>query len=704
MAFSLDRHRTTTLVAGAFAGAVGLLVFRLLPGFPGAVAAGATVLALLGAASWALKREASKRGAAEPAPASAELLGTLSHEIRTPLNGILGLTQLLLGLRPTAQQREYLEMLKSSGEALVRLINDLLDYSRFQAGKLRLEREALHLRRIVRHTVKTLSPQAHLKGLEIGYWIEGDVPEIVEGDPGRLRQVLANLVVNATKFTDRGEILVRVSRVGAAEGTRVRFEVRDTGIGIPEDGREAIFEAFAQGPAATTRAQGGLGLGLAISSRIVERMGGKLSVASELGQGSTFAFDVPFEIVEERGDGDGQPPEAFQGARVLLVEDSPMQRGILVAQLSEWGCSVEAVADADAALQAVERSIQLARPFSLLLLDSGLPGADSWLLAKRIQAHSRIPGILLTFTHEYVDPEALRAHGFLGHLSKPVAPSHLSRAIEIIRRGACVEKPEDVQTHSMDRLLLAGLRVLLAEDHPVNRTVVVRSLENAGSEVVAVEDGERALELAGVERFDLLLLDLSMPQKDGYEVVREIRRRERSTGRHLPVVAITAHARDEDRKRCLQMGMDGFLVKPLDESALFDTIGRLVRPGRPRPIPETASPAVFDEKRALLRATGDRALVVELSELFLEDAPRTVGAIARRLAAGEFETVEREVHRLKGALLTLAADSAAEAALDLETVAKTADAGGCQAAFDRLQEELRRLQETLSSQLDVRTL
>ena len=447
-----DRSLQGAFVAGGVAGVIALAVFALVGGLSGALASGVSLVALSWTAARLLSR--SRPGPPTPAPeatpASAELLGSLSHEIRTPLNGILGMTQLLLGLRPTAQQREYLEMLKSSGESLLRLINDLLDYSQFQAGKLRLESEEFHLRRFIRQCVKTLTPQAHMKGLELGYWVEADVPQIVRGDPGRLRQVIANLVVNATKFTNAGEILVEVSVTPTSDDPRVRFAVRDTGIGIPETSREAIFEAFTQGQTDPSQASGGLGLGLAISSRIVARMGGTLRVESELGRGSTFTFDLPFGVVEADGEGDGQPPECFRGARVLVVDDSSMQRRILSAQLAEWGCEVEAVADSGAALSAVERSMAVAAPFSLLLLDSSLGDTDSWLLAKRIQGRSRIPGILMTLAHEWVDSDVLRAHGFLGHLTKPVAPSHLSRAIEIIGRGARVERPEDVQTLSMD--------------------------------------------------------------------------------------------------------------------------------------------------------------------------------------------------------------------------------------------------------------
>jgi CheY-like chemotaxis protein/nitrogen-specific signal transduction histidine kinase len=634
-------------------------------------------------------RARSSRGAIVNAPAvQAALISRLSHEIRTPLNGILGLTQVLLDMRPGPDQRELLDLIKGSGESLLRLLNDLLDYSRIHAGKIRFDLEEFRLRRWLRQTVMVHAPQAHRKGLEIAYWIEPDVPEVVVSDPQRLRQVLSNLIVNAVKFTARGDILVEVSSAG---GTRVRFSVKDTGIGISEASRARVFEPFVQGENATSE-HGGLGLGLAISAEILERMGGSIEVSSAVGEGSTFRFEV--ELPGARSGDEEALEGAFEGLSALVVDDSPAQRELIARALRLLGVATETASDRESALGALEASHGAGRPASLVFLDSKIPGVDSLALARELSTRGKVPVVLLAFTHEQWGVESLRAHGILGQLAKPVAPTHLFRTIEILRRGASVAHPEDVQTQGMERPMVAGLKVLVADDHPVNRTVVVRQLGNLGSEVSVATNGREALDLHEKERFDLLLLDIEMPEVDGLAVAREIRARERGTARRLPIVALTAHARDEDRGRCFEAGIDGFVAKPFAESELVSALSSALRGSA---WTAAKAPATFDREEALRRANGDETLLAELTELFLQETPETLKAIATALDAEDALGLERLAHRLKGALLTLSAHRAAGAALDLESSARAGAVDAARAASLRLRLEV----ETLEAELQI---
>jgi CheY-like chemotaxis protein len=629
----------------------------------------ASLAALLVAAfalGWLVSRR--KRSAA----IDADLLSSLSHEMRTPLNGILGLTQVLLDRRSVPEERELVEMIKASGESLLHVLNDLLDYSRFRTGKVRLETGEFRLRRWLRQTVVLHAPQAHRKGLAISCWVEPAVPDVVVGDSQRLRQVLWNLIANAIKFTERGEILVEARDVSGGSGRpRVRFAVVDTGVGIPAKSRAAIFEPFTQGDNARPE-QGGLGLGLAISREIAQTLGGALLVESEPRCGSRFELEV---ALETREDAVRDAAPAFAGQRALVVGESPWEREVLAKELSALRIEVECAHSIPAARRRMDSG------FSLMFLD-GRRLDDALACARDAREVAGLSVVLLLLTHQRVSPDVLRSCGVAGTLTRPVAPTHMRRAIEIVNRGERVERPEDVETKGMDRPLLAGVRVLLAEDHPVNRTVVVRLLENLGASVAAAANGREALELWSKDRFHVLVLDLEMPEVDGYGVTREIRA---AQGR-IPIVALTAHAGEEERERCLRAGMDGFLTKPVVESDLASVIQAVLKVGNPLP--------VFDREAASGRANGDRDLLAELSRIFLEETPGTLKKLEQAVERGETESIERLAHRMKGALLMLAASRAAEAALALETAAT----GGHAASLDallRLRVEVERLEEEL---------
>lgn len=675
-------HLRESFYAAVIAGVCTLALATVLPSLVALVVSIPVSLLAVAGARRLVSADASEDGSGSVP------LASLSHEIRTPLNGILGLTQLLMRMQPAPQQREYLEAIKSSGQSLLRLMNDILDYSKLRSGALVFERDEFRLRKWVRQTVRGLAPQAHLSGLELAFWVEPDVPEEVIGDPNRLGQVLTNLLVNAIKYTRKGEVAVTVSleEMGpGADFATLRFSVSDTGVGVPVESRRSIFEAFSQGARgarapAHSIAEGGVGLGLAIAKDLVERMHGEIGLEAPEGGGSIFHFTARFELRRDAVIGDDTAPsDALPGFSVLVVDDSPAQRSALEKQMTAWGFEVAVAVDEATALEQIDRD----RPFSFLLVDSHIPGADTWALARKLQAKVRIPAVLMTLAHEHVDTEVLRSHGFLGYLNKPLAPSHLLRAIEIIRRGATVETPEDVQTQNMDRLALGGIRVLLAEDHPVNRTVVVAMLERIGCDVVAVTNGREALEILNSQTFDLALLDIHMPEVDGLALASAIRAREAGSGEHLPLVAVTAHARDSDRQRCDLAGMDAFLSKPFQEEDLVSEMRRCLASSH-----ERVSDPRFDRFAALARANGDAALLGELSALFLQETPATVAAIEQALLAQDPVSVERLAHRLKGSLLTLSAKRGAALALELETMARSKPRDACETVLRELEREL----------------
>ena len=659
-----------SLIAALIASIVGAVLapsMSVVLLIPCAVAIALAVVTLLG--------HAIRGRRSDPSPLP---LATVSHEIRTPLNGILGLTQVLLRMEPTTRQREYLETIRASGESLLRLSNEILDYSKMRSGTLRFDDEVFHLRKWIRQTVRNLAPHAHVKRLELGVWVPPDVPDVLVGDPNRLCQVLSNLLINAIKFTREGDVLLEVDVQEQRDASvLLGFSVTDTGVGIPESQREHIFTAFAQGERGG--ASEGVGLGLAISSELVERMGGEIGCDSREGEGSTFRFTARFDVRDATTE---RPVHRYEDLRVLVIDDSELQRTILEREIRQLGLDVVSVSgwhEAEAALDVEE-------PFDLFLLDSDLAGEDPWQTARRLRASHRLPGALMSLSHEYIDPSKLKSHGLLGQLTKPIAPTHLLRAIEILSRGDARHDGLDaVQTQNMNRLFLAGLKILVADDSAVNRTVLTTMLVDAACRVEAVPGGQAALALVSRQQFDVVILDIEMPELSGLEIAERIRESERGTGRHLPLIAATAHASTEDREACHRAGMDGFLSKPFEEDRLVSVIRSCVSVTREPP------EISFDRGQALSRASGDPILLAELAGLFLDESPGTFEAIRSALAVSDGRCVERLAHRLKGSLLTLAAPRAARMAAELETLARERQLSACASVLTELDEELRRL-------------